>query len=191
MSWLKRIFGVLAGLFLVIVIVGFLLPSQVHVERKITINAQPQEIYRLINNFELWEKWSPWAKLDPEAEMTIIGHGLGQKMIWSSEDPRVGEGSQEIIALDAPKQIRTHLEFGDQGMADASFDLISENGVTQVTWSLDTDMGAGVPVYMKPFSSYLGLMMDSMIGKDYEQGLKNLQELGGNRRFVSPDATCA
>ena len=177
MSWLKRIFGVLAGLFLVIVIVGFLLPSQVHVERKITINAQPQEIYRLINNFELWEKWSPWAKLDPEAEMTIIGHGLGQKMIWSSEDPRVGEGSQEIIALDAPKQIRTHLEFGDQGMADASFDLISENGVTQVTWSLDTDMGAGVPVYMKPFSSYLGLMMDSMIGKDYEKGLKNLQEL--------------
>ena len=191
MSWLKRIFGVLAGLFLVIVVVGFLLPSQVHVERKITINAQPQEIYRLINNFESWEKWSPWAKLDPEAEMTIIGHGLGQKMIWSSEDPRVGEGSQEIIALDAPKQMKTHLEFGDRGMADASFDLISENGVTQVTWSLDTDMGAGVPVYMKPFSSYLGLMMDSMIGKDYEQGLKNLQELGGNRRFVSPDATCA
>ena len=176
MSWLKRISGVLVGLFVVVVILGFLLPSQVHVERTITIKAQPQEIYRLINNFESWEQWSPWAKLDPEAEMTIIGHGLGQKMIWFSEDPRVGKGSQEIISLDAPKQMKTHLDFGDQGMADASFDLISENGITQVTWSLDTDMRAGIPVYMKPFSVYLGFFMDSMIGKDYEQGLKNLQK---------------
>ena len=62
-------------------------------------------------------------------------------------------------------------------MADASFDLIAENDETEVTWSLDTDMRAGVPVYMKPFSAYLGFFMDSMIGKDYEQGLKNLQEL--------------
>ena len=123
MSWFKKIMGILAILSLVILTVGFFLPSQVHIELKITINAQPQEIYRLINNFESWEQWSPWAKLDPEAEMTIIGHGLGQKMIWSSEDPRVGNGSQEIIALDAPQQIKTHLDFGDRGMADASFDL--------------------------------------------------------------------
>ena len=177
MSWLKRILGLLASLLVVVVIIGLILPSQVHVERKITINARPQKIYPLISNFQQWDKWSPWAKLDPEAEFTLVGRGLRQKMSWSSDDPRVGKGSQEIMALDAPKHIKTHLDFGQQGMADASFDLISENGATEVTWSLDTDMRAGVPVYMKPFSAYLGFFMDSMIGKDYEQGLKNLQEL--------------
>ncbi|MDJ0690010.1 MAG: SRPBCC family protein [Xenococcaceae cyanobacterium MO_188.B32] len=176
MSWLKSILGVLASLLVVIVIVGLLLPSKVHVERKITINTQPQTIYPLIANFEEWDKWSPWAKIDPEAEFTIIGSGLGQKMLWSSEDPRVGKGSQEIMALDAPKQIKTHLDFGEQGMADASFALISENDETEVTWSLDTDMRKGVPLYMKPFSAYLGFFMDSMIGKDYERGLANLRD---------------
>ena len=175
MSWLKRILGVLASLLVVIVIVGLLLPSRVHVERKITIDAEPEAIYSLIANFEEWDQWSPWAKLDSEAEMTIIGKGLGQKMTWSSEDSRVGKGSQEIMALNAPTQIKTHLDFGEQGMADASFDLIAENNATEVTWSLDTDMREGVPVYMKPFSAYLGFFMDSRLGKDYERGLANLR----------------
>ena len=177
MSWLKRILGILASLLIVIVCVGLILPSNVHIERKITINARPQKIYPLISNFKQWDKWSPWAKIDPEAEFDIVGRGLGQKMFWSSNDSRVGKGSQELITLNAPNYIKTHLDFGKQGMADASFDLIAENGTTEVTWSLDTDMRAGVPVYMKPFSAYLGFFMDSMIGKDYEQGLENLQEL--------------
>ena len=89
----------------------------------------------------------------------------------------VGKGSQEIIALDAPKQMKTHLDFGSQGMADASFALISANGLTNVTWSLDTDLRAGVPLYLKPFSAYLRFFMDSLIGQDYEHGLMNLREL--------------
>ena len=177
MLWLKRILGILASLLIVVVVAGLIVPSKVHVERTITINARPQEIFSLIENFEEWEQWSPWAKIDPEAEYTIVGHGLGQKMLWSSEDPRVGSGSQEIIALDTPKHLKTHLDFGKQGLADASFELISKNGDTELTWFLDTDMRAGVPVYMKPFSAYLGWFMDSMIVKDYEQGLKNLREL--------------
>ena len=114
MFWLKRIVSVLGSLLVAIVIVGLILPSKVHVERKITVNAQPQEVYSLIANFEEWNKWSPWAKIDPEAEFTVIGDGLGQKMIWSSEDPRVGKGSQEIVALDAPKQINTHLDLASR-----------------------------------------------------------------------------
>ena len=72
---------------------------------------------------------------------------------------------------------KTHLDFGKQGMADVSFNLIGDREKTKVIWSLDTNMREGVSLYMKPFSAYLGLFMDSMIGKDYEQGLKNLQKL--------------
>ena len=42
---------------------------------------------------------------------------------------------------------------------------------TQVTWTLDIDMGAS------PIAHYFGLMMDRMIGKDYETGLNKLKTL--------------
>lgn len=110
MSWSKKVLGIIASLFVIVVILGLTLPSNVHVERKILINAQPQAIYPLISNFEEWNKWSPWAKLDPDAEFTLEGQGLNQKMSWSSEDSRVGKGSEEIVAMDEPNSLKTHLD---------------------------------------------------------------------------------
>jgi effector-binding domain-containing protein len=49
--------------------------------------------------------------------------------------------------------------------------LASVSGGTQVTWSLDTDLGAG------PIWRYFGLMMDRWVGKDFERGLVNLKAL--------------
>ena len=180
MSWLKRTFGILTSLFIAVAIIGLILPSQVHVEREITIDSQPQKIYPLIANFKQWNKWSPWAKIDPNADFKIVGRGVKQKMFWSSKDSRVGEGSQEFITLNKPNQIETHLDFGKQGVANASFNLIGDRKQTTVIWSLDTDMREGIPLYLKPFAAYLGFFMDSMVGKDYEQGLNNLQKLVQN-----------
>ena len=177
MSLLKKIVGTLLGLVVVIVGAGFFLPSQVHVEREMTINAAPSEVFALVSDFEAWDAWSPWAKIDPTAEMTITGSGIGQKMTWASEDPQVGQGTQEITALESPSYLKTHLEFGGQGTADAEFQLTSEEGATQVIWSLDTDMREGAPIWLQPINSYVVFFMDSMVGKDYEQGLQNLKDV--------------
>jgi uncharacterized protein YndB with AHSA1/START domain len=177
MSFLKKSAGVIAALIIFVIGVGFLLPSTVHVERDITINAPPEDVYALISNFKQWEGWSPWANLDPDAEMTIAGSGLGQTMTWASEDPEVGEGSQAIVELEPPYLVKTHLEFGDQGIADAAFDLTPEDEGTHVVWSLDSDMREGVPLLMQPISTYFGFLMDGMIGPDYETGLQNLKAL--------------
>ena len=42
---------------------------------------------------------------------------------------------------------------------------------TRVTWTNEGDMGAN------PVNRYFGLMMDSMVGPDFEAGLKNLKAL--------------
>ncbi|MEL6437718.1 MAG: SRPBCC family protein [Cyanobacteria bacterium J06621_8] len=177
MSRLKRILKVSAILLSVVFVMGFILPGQVHVERKIRINAQPQQIYPLISNFKQWERWSPWADIDPNAEFSVVGWGRKQTIYWSSDDPRVGQGSQAFVSLDRPKHIETYLDLGAQGTANVSFDLTPSDDATEVTWAFDTDVRAGVPIYLKPLSTYLGFTLDSMIGKDYEQGLNNLQEL--------------
>ena len=172
-----KILGGLATAVLVAFMAGFVLPSQVHVERSLVISASPTEIYPLISDLNQWDAWSPWADKDPNAEMTISGSGIGQTMEWHSEDPQVGNGTQEVIGLESPNYISTHLDFGDQGMADATLKLTSQDDGTLVSWSLDTDMRAGVPTLQQPISTYFGFLMDNMIGKDYEQGLNNLKTL--------------
>ncbi len=57
------------------------------------------------------------------------------------------------------------------GVAKSALLLAPEGASTRVTWTLDIDMGAS------PIAHYFGLMMDRMIGKDYETGLNKLKSL--------------
>jgi len=175
------LFGVvvLAG---AIALAGFLLPSQVHVERQTTINASPEQVFSQINDFHAWNAWSPWATMDPEATLTIQGSGMGQTMVWDSQNPNVGKGRQEITQLEAPHVMKTHLDFGDMGRSDVTFTLKpiedeTSDDKTQITWSLDSDMREGVPMIKKPMNNFMGFFMDSMLGKTYEEGLANLKSV--------------
>ena len=173
-----KILGGLAAFVLIVIALGFVLPDKVHVERETVINAPQDEVFALINDFEAWDRWSPWAALDPDAEYSFSGSGIGQKMEWKSDHPNVGNGSQEITALDAPNKLVTHLDFDGQGVADATFALSpTPDGSTKVVWSLDTNMREGVPFFMKPMGTYMGFFMDGWVGKDYERGLVSLKEV--------------
>ena len=175
MSQLLKVFGVIASGLLAILILGFFVPSHAHIQRDILINATPSEVFGHISDFHDWEDWSPWAKIDPTAELTITGEGVGQVMEWHSDDANVGNGSQEIVELQAPTYLKTHLNFEEKGLGDAAFSLTSENGQTLVVWSLDTDMSEGVPFIFKPINNYLGLALDSLVGQQYDSGLRNLK----------------
>lgn len=180
---IKNILLGLAGLIVIVVLLGFFLPDRVHLERETTINAPQEEVYALISDFEQWDRWSPWAKLDPDADYTLTGSGVGQRMEWKSDHPDVGNGSQEITAMSPPESLTTHLDFGDMGQADAIFTLSpAGKNATNVVWSFDTNMREGVPIYMQPMSTYFGFMMDGMLGPQYEEGLANLKREAESNR---------
>lgn len=180
MSKLLKILGIFAGVITLLMGIGFMLPGQAHVEREILIAANPDEVFPYIDDFHAWKDWSPWAKMDPSADFELSGQGVGQRMAWKSDNPDVGEGAQEVIAMKAPEMLKTHLEFEGQGMADASFNLESQTGGTLVTWSLDSDLSANTPLLLKPISNYLATMLDSMVGPQYEIGLRSLKNLVEN-----------
>lgn len=173
MKILKRL---LIGLLVVVVLllaVGMLLPSTVHVERSTTIAAPPSTVFTLLNGFARMNDWSPWAEIDPNTTYEYSGpaQGVGAKMAWQSDHKNVGSGSQEITASQPYERIETHLDFGPQGTAEAFFDLSPEGDGTQVVWGFDTDFG------LNPIGRYFGLMMEGMLGPDYEAGLANLKQL--------------
>jgi len=176
MGVVLKILAGLVGLVVVLFALGFVLPSKVHVEREAIIEAPRERVFDLVSDFEQFNTWSPWADIDPETQYRITGAGVGQRMEWTSDDPKVGAGSQEIVALDAPEYMRTRLDFGDMGGGEAAFELEAVNdGATRVVWSMDTDMREGVPFVMKPVGTYMGFFMDGWVGADYERGLERLK----------------
>ena len=172
---LKKAISGLLGVLVLIFVGGFILPSKIHVERHIYINATPAEIFPIVSDLADWQTWSPWAKLDPDMNFSVTGSGVGQMMQWQSQDPRVGIGTQTVMEIVSPGYVKTHLDFGDQGVADAAFELIPKGEGTLVSWSLNTDMRTGVPLLKQPMSTYFGFLMDQSVGKEYEIGLANIQ----------------
>lgn len=173
MKILKLLLVTLVVVVILAAIIGTFLPSSVHVERSILIRAPQATVYVLVNGFQNFNRWSPWFELDPDANFTYEGpqEGVGARMSWRSEQRNVGTGSQEIVVSEPYDLVRTHLDFETQGTAEAYFELEPTDEGTNITWGFDTDFGWDL------IGRYFGLMFDSMLGNEYENGLANLKEI--------------
>jgi|SRR5437867_1508665 len=173
MRVLKKLLLSLIILVVLLAGIGLLLPRRVHVEQSANIEATPATVFALVNDFAMFNRWSPWHAMDPQAEYTLEGppRGVGARMIWKGDPKTVGSGSQEIVESRPNETVKTHLDFGEQGAATALFTLTPDGGGTKVVWGFETDLG------MNPVSRYFGLMFDKMIEKDYEKGLQGLKKL--------------
>lgn len=169
----KKILGGVIALVILALAVGLLLPSKTHIERSSGIHAPPSTVFAYLNDFRKFNLWSPWAKLDPNAQYIFSGpdQGVGAKMVWHSEHSNVGNGQQQIMISEPDRRVQTALNFGDMGTAYANFDLVATGANTHVTWSFDQDNGYNI------LGRYFGMMMDKFIGADYEQGLVNLKSV--------------
>ena len=169
---IKKILVGLAALVVVVALVGMLLPRNVRIQRTITIDRPAASIYGIVNSLRQFPNWSPWQHLDPAMTQTFEGpaEGVGAKMTWSGND-KVGSGTQVITGSVPGKLVTFDVDFAKEGISKAAIELTPSATGTRVTWTLDTDMGAG------PIGRYFGLMMDRMIGKDYEAGLAKLKSV--------------
>jgi effector-binding domain-containing protein len=172
MRFLRNLLVALAAIVMLLVAIGFFFPDATHVQRSITIARPPSQVFAVLNGYRRFNDWSPWAGMDPQAKYTYAGPaaGVGAKFAWSGNKD-VGSGSQEIVESKPSELIRTALDFGDMGKAMATFRLAPAGDGTLVTWSLDVGAGG------KLVGRYFNLLMDHMIGPDYEKGLGRLKTL--------------
>ena len=170
MAWLKKFLFVITALIVLLVVVGFILPSSYQVERKVLINASAEDIYPNVVNLKAWPQWGVWFKRDPNMEISYAGpdRAIGMQMQWKSETQ--GDGQMEIVDLKHNRKLTYSLYFPEFEMGSTG-DMTLEpvDGGTLVTWSDSGDLGAS------PVNRYMGLMMDGMIGPDFELGLENLK----------------
>jgi uncharacterized protein YndB with AHSA1/START domain len=172
MKALKIIGIIVAGLIVILVAAMFMLPSHSHLERSIVINASPQQVYSQLTTFKNFTSWSPWAKLDPNTKYEYSGPdtGIGASMSWVSEKDDVGSGKQTIIEAVENQHVKSEMYFGGfEKPSYADFILTPEGEGTKLTWTYDGDM--------EGFYKFFGLMMDTMLGPSYEQGLQSMKEM--------------
>lgn len=173
MKALKIVVGSIVALIVLLVAIGAVLPNNSHVERSIVVDARPATAYAVLNGFQQFRKWSPWEGLDPNTKYETSGPiwGVGAKQAWSSSNPNVGTGSQEITASVPNQSVTIKLVFSDFNSENSATYLLAPEGEgVKITWTNDTVFGDLV-------GRYFGLMMDKMIGKDYELGLSQLKTL--------------
>lgn len=151
---------------------GLLLSPKFTVSRTLTINAAPEKIYALIADPHGWAQWSAWNRRDPAMAIEYSGPASGAGAVWAWKSKSQGDGRMTFTSAEAPKRLGYELFFPDFGTTSTGdFRLDANGGATQVTWTMNGDMGRN-PVYR-----WMGLFMDKMVGPDFDAGLANLKAL--------------
>lgn len=174
MKILKWIGIIIAILFVVFLVFTGTQPSVLKVEKSATINSSPDQIFKVISDFTTWTKWSAWHKMDTAMVMEYEGemNQIGAKSSWTSLNPMVGNGSQEIIELEENKFFKSEMHFGEEPAANYAWFTLEENEDNSVTltWNME---GAETGFFM----NWQNTVFKPMIEESYEKSLKDLKEL--------------
>jgi len=166
--------GVLAVAVVAILVVAATQPDTFRVQRSAVIQAPPEKIFPLIEDFRAWGGWSPWEKKDPAMKRSFSGPATGKGAVYAWDgNSEVGQGSMEIVEDMPPSKLVLKLDFVKpfEGHNVVTFALTPQGETTNVTWTME---GAS-PFMAKVFGLFCD--MDAMIGKEFEAGLANLKAL--------------
>jgi len=168
---IKKILAGVAVLFVGILIYGALKPGDFRVQRTATIQAPPEKIFPLINDFHNWPSWSPWEKLDPNMKRTLTGPPSGQGAAYDWDGNKAGKGRMEITESLPSSKVGIKLDFIKpmEGHNAVEFTLQPNGNSTNVIWEMSGPLSYPGKV-MTIFVS-----MDKLIGKDFDAGLANMK----------------
>ena len=147
-------------------------PDSFRVQREATIQAPPEKVFALVNDFKQWPAWSPWEKLDPAMKRTLGGAATGKGASYGWEGNKdVGKGRMEITDSAPPAKLSIKLDFIEPFEANntADFSFEPQGTGTRVVWA----MHGPSPFISKLMCVFVS--MDRLIGKDFEKGLVQLK----------------
>jgi uncharacterized protein YndB with AHSA1/START domain len=178
------IIALLAIAIATVLILAAMKPNTLSVQRAIGVNAPPEKIFVLIEDFHRWASWSPYEAKDPAMKRSYSGAASGKGAVYGWEgNKNVGSGRMEILDASSPSKIVIKLDFFTpfEGHNTAEFTMLPRRDAakaatneTAVTWA----MHGPAPFMSKVMQVFINL--DRMIGTDFEVGLANLKRLAEN-----------
>lgn len=166
---------IILGLIVLLLLSGLFISKDLQANKEIIINKPVDEVFEFVKYLKNQQLYSKWATIDPniknefrgtDGKPGFINHWVGNK--------KVGEGEQEITAIEEGKAIYADLRFIKPFKSFAKAKMTTEAaapGVTKVTWGFESKMNYPMNI-MKLFMN-----MNEMVGKDFSTGLANLKNL--------------
>ena len=145
-------------------------PDEFRVERRLRIAAPADKVWPLVSELRAFNRWNPYERKDPLIKSAYSG--VGSRYDWDSKE--VGSGSLEIVNQQPGRAVQLKLDFVKPFEAhnQAEFALQpTPDGATEVRWTMhgpNNFVGKLMGVFIN---------MDKMVGRDFEAGLQNLQQL--------------
>jgi uncharacterized protein YndB with AHSA1/START domain len=167
----------------VVVIAGILAfaaskPNEIQITRHTIIEAPPERIFALIDDFHNWKQWAPQDRADPTFARTFSGAANGAGSVCEFRgSQQSGEGRMEIVSSTAPSSITVVVDFRKPFVAHNTnqFTLVSQGRATRVTWT----MRGTNPFVAKVMSVFVNI--DAAVGQHFETGLANLKAAAEKR----------
>jgi hypothetical protein len=159
----------------VFLIVVALQPADFRIERSATMRAPAPAAFAQVNDFQNWQAWSPWEKVDPALKRQYEGPKAGTGAVYAWQGNKdVGEGRMTIMESRPAEVVRIKLEFfkpfAATNTAEFSFKPAGAD-TTAVTWSM-----AGQNTFVSKAIS-LFIDMDRMVGGMFDQGLTQMKAI--------------
>ena len=166
---------IILGLIGLLLLAGLFISKDLQANKEIVINKPVDEVFGFIKYLKNQQLYSKWAALDADmkneyngidGQPGFVNHWVGNK--------KVGEGEQEITAIEEGKAIYTDLRFIKPFKSFAKVKMTAEAigaSSTKVSWGFQSKMNYPLNI-MKLFMN-----MNEMIGKDFSTGLANLKNL--------------
>ena len=158
---IKKILFILAGLIVLLVLIGFVLPAKLEISKSVTIQAAAPAVFEEINNLERWEKWQYWNTLDPDMKITYDEkkEGAGASYSWTSS--KMGDGSLSITESIPDKSIAIEMVFSENP-ASGFYSLEPDGENTKLNFNFLNDAG------MNPIGHWMNVFMKSEIEKSFD-----------------------
>lgn len=173
---MNKIIGILLTL---VVAFGFLVPQlflskSFAMDRATVVDVPQAEVHAIVSDFKTWKDWTAWNKeADPTLEYTYTGEPgtVGHSMEWTAEE--LGNGKLTMTSIE-PGRVAYDMVFNGEDPSQGAVVLepaVGKEGSTAVRWEFKGTMEG------MPYKRYFGLLMDKMVGPDFEEGLAGLKKL--------------
>lgn len=169
MKALKILLAIIVAVVIIFLVASALAPATCHVERSIVINTTAQNVFGNVNIISQWKNWSFWMKLDTAQTLTFSGPPSGVGSSYSWDGKKTKQGTLTITESNPPQNIKTELDFKEQGKAESEWKFETVDSSTKVTLAFNSEL--------KFFERLMpGLMMDKFLGKAFEEDLAGLKK---------------
>lgn len=168
MQTLKGALFVFAGLFGMVMIISFMIPSQVVTVRGMPVHASPEKILAEISDLKQWKQWHPVFMHDSSAVVSKPSTGIHAAIEWKTRSVV----NKIIITESNASGIRFLLQRTGENDVEHLLSLapLQDSTGYQVEWKALTKLK------WYPWEKFGGMFTDKLTGPGYEAALTNLRD---------------